>query len=206
MNAMKQYLEEIRKRAHILALSRNMGEGWVDELFSILLKETKKYPVTSAESFKVLIQVVADKHREYRPVLQPVVKKMEGKLKSREDHLRDLKKPRRTKLPLVTGSIPQVGDILYSSFGYNMTHVTFYRVIKVTPSGKSVTLHKLIPDYVTGGGYTGEVMPTDKLDPDESPIRNKRVSVSGGGYRVKINNYEQASTWGGKPMYYNTMD
>ena len=33
---------------------------------------------------------------------------------------------------------PKVGDILYSSWGYSMTIVDFYKVVKVSPSGKSV--------------------------------------------------------------------
>lgn len=104
-------------------------------------------------------------------------------------------------------SVPKVGDILYSSWGYSMTIVDFYKVIKVSPSGKSITLQKLEDEVVDGeAGYQGYVMPSSYEDRREKPIKNKRVSPSRDGYSVKINQSANAYKWDGKKKYFNRMD
>jgi hypothetical protein len=106
-------------------------------------------------------------------------------------------------------SWPKVGDILYSSSGYSMTFVDFYKVIKVSPSGKSVSLQPLHSDVVEGdAGYTGYVMPSNKEDRSEKPILNKRVYPAGShGYSVsKVDGYAKAYKWDGKKKYFNRMD
>lgn len=101
----------------------------------------------------------------------------------------------------------KVGDILYSSWGYSMTIVDFYKVIKVSPSGKSVTLQRMQSDTVEGdAGYEGYVMPSKYEDSREQPIKNKRISPSRNGYSVKINRSEHAYKWDGKKKYFNRMD
>jgi hypothetical protein len=37
---------------------------------------------------------------------------------------------------------PVEGDFLYTSWGYDQTNVTFYRVVGLTPSGKSLRLQQ----------------------------------------------------------------
>ena len=37
----------------------------------------------------------------------------------------------------------KVGDIFYTSWGYDQTNVDFYEVVGLTPSGKSVKLHSI---------------------------------------------------------------
>ena len=105
-------------------------------------------------------------------------------------------------------SWPKVGDILYSSWGYSMTIVDFYKVIKVSPSGKSISLQPLHSDVVEGdAGYTGYVMPSKSENRSKKPIPNKRVSPTGlHGYSVKINNVANAYKWDGKKRYFNRMD
>jgi len=107
-------------------------------------------------------------------------------------------------------SWPKVGDILYSSWGdSSMTIVDFYKVIKVSPSGKSVSLQALHNDVVEGdAGYRGYVMPSNKEDRSEKPILNKRVYPAGShGYSViKVDGYAKAYKWDGKKKYFNRMD
>ena len=93
----------------------------------------------------------------------------------------------------------EVGDILYTSYGYNATHVQFYRVTKLVGQ-KSVKLSELGNDYVSGGGYQGEVMPV--LEGQGKPLeRNYRVNE----YGVIMGNHT-AYKWDGKPKSYNTLD
>lgn len=102
-------------------------------------------------------------------------------------------------------TIPQVGDILCCSWGYNMTLVDFYKVVKITPSGKSVSVIQLGSECVDGeAGYYGHVMPTkDEYGP---VIKNKRIANWGDGYSIKISSCQHASTWNGKKQYFNKMD
>jgi hypothetical protein len=103
--------------------------------------------------------------------------------------------------------VPKVGDILYSSWGYNMTIVDFYKVIKVSPSGKSITLQELESETVGGAtGWSGHVMPSRSVDRRSQPIKNKRVSPSRDGYSVKVNRSATAYKWDGKKKYFNRMD
>jgi hypothetical protein len=103
-------------------------------------------------------------------------------------------------------SVPKVGDILYSSWGYGMTLVDFFKVIKVSPSGKSITLQELESNIVEGSGYDGYKMPSKHEDRRKSPIKNKRVSPSRDSYSVKINQSAYAYKWDGKKKYFNTLD
>jgi hypothetical protein len=105
-------------------------------------------------------------------------------------------------------SWPVVGDILYSSWGYNMTHVDFYKVIKVSPSGKTISLQELHSEIVEGNaGYRGYVMPSNKENRSEKPILNKRVSPTGLlGYSIKVDGHVNAYKWDGKKKYFNRMD
>ena len=105
-------------------------------------------------------------------------------------------------------SKPKVGDILYSSWGYSMTIVDFYKVVKVSPSGKSVSVQKLQDETVSGdAGYEGYVMPTKYEETGRDTFfKNKRVSPYGNGYMINITRHQQASTWDGKKKYFNRMD
>lgn len=106
-------------------------------------------------------------------------------------------------------STPKVGDILYSSWGYSMTIVDFYKVIKMTASGKSITLQRMQSETVDGdAGYEGYVMPSRHENKTEQPLKNKRISPNrdGDGYSVKINSSAHAYKWDGKKKYFNRMD
>jgi hypothetical protein len=92
---------------------------------------------------------------------------------------------------------PKVGDILYSSWGYNQTNIDFYEVSKVTGSmvvvrrlEKRIVRRERVEEYVVPvpGQYTGE------------PLRRKFAPDTwGGGISVSINSYAVAYSWDGTP-------
>ena len=93
----------------------------------------------------------------------------------------------------------EVGDILYVSWGYDMTIVDFYRVIeKKKASIKLECLaHKFTPEQ-------DEVVPIDKVIPNDK-VDGKLFRLSK-HYGVCQINGHIARYWNGKPKYYNTMD
>ena len=113
----------------------------------------------------------------------------------------------RAQMP-VDPSIPKVGDILFSSWGYSMTIVGFYKVVKVSPSGKSVSVQKLENEVVEGeAGYDGYVVPSIcEESGSDTFFKNKRITPYGAGYQIKVNSSEYASTWDGRKKYFNFMD
>ena len=90
------------------------------------------------------------------------------------------------------------GAILYTSFGYNMTIVHFYQIVK--RSGTTVYLKRLKNDYITGGGITGKVT-TKKDDFDNGDKEIYRCRIPNG----KIDGH-YIHLWNGRPVYYNSMD
>ncbi len=87
-----------------------------------------------------------------------------------------------------------------------MTIVDFYKVIKMTPSGKSITLQRMQSETVKGhAGYEGYVMPSRHENNTQQPIKNKRISPNRDGYSVKINSSAHAYKWDGKKKYFNRM-
>lgn len=101
------------------------------------------------------------------------------------------------------------GDILYSSWGYSMKLVDFYKVI-----GASKSFVKLahLADYNSSQdewGQAGEKMPKlDEIEPD-SGVDGRRFKVhtrDDGKVFVMINNYEFAEPWDGKPKSFDTYD
>lgn len=100
----------------------------------------------------------------------------------------------------------KLGDIFVSSWGYGMTIVSWYLVIKLTP--KTVTLKELNSKIVTGDAMSGEAIPsksytnnTDAFVEGKKTIIRK-ITESG----IKINSYEYAKKWDGQPKYFNHWD
>jgi hypothetical protein len=228
----KDYFDDVMKRAaiyvvHNRSLSDNPateGSWYADFERSIKKSMLGKLganfnSLTKEESLELMVGFFEDflgkTGRQYRPVVLPVIKEMEAHIeyirelrRKHEEELarvRELKQIEQRKSQEDQAIKPAVGDILYSSSGYSMTLVSYYKVTKVTPSGKSVTLQKL-NDEKTGGGFHGYIVPSKTFEQPGLVHRNKRVLLTRDGYSVKINNYERAYLWDGKPKYYNTMD
>jgi len=88
-----------------------------------------------------------------------------------------------------------VGDILYSSFGYDETNIDFFEVTNIL-GPQMVELRGLSQKVVKSEGGTDYVVavPGKYIS---SPMR-KRVSP---GHHVRIDNVRSASRWDGKPIY-----
>jgi hypothetical protein len=88
----------------------------------------------------------------------------------------------------------KVGDILYSSWGYDQTNIDFYEVLKVTKS--MAIIHRIDSRIVRRDIPYDYVVPVPgKLSSRGKPLR-KRVRPDG---MVGISSYASASPWDGKP-------
>jgi hypothetical protein len=88
----------------------------------------------------------------------------------------------------------KVGDILYSSWGYDQTNIDFYEVLKVTKS--MAIIHRIDSRIVRRDIPYDYVVPVPgKLSSRGKPLR-KRVRPDG---MVGISSYAVARPWDGKP-------
>jgi len=113
---------------------------------------------------------------------------------------------------------PKVGDILYSSWGYDQTNIEFFKVVKV--SEFSVWIQEIGKKVVDVTGWAHQnVVPVDspeyqvrnwdneKDDWDNvntfitktHPIQRKKIQDYGDGYGVSLNSFSSAWLWDGKP-------
>lgn len=103
----------------------------------------------------------------------------------------------------------KVGDILSGSWGYSMTIVEFYKVVKIV-SPCRVEIAEIGSEVVRSDRGGGEnLMP----DPDrvigEPVIKNvmkNRYSSDENDFYIKINDSCNIRPWSGRPMYQNTWD
>lgn len=97
-----------------------------------------------------------------------------------------------------------IGDILYSSWGYDQTNIDFYQVISVTASRKSIFIRPIASERTPTGDMQGNAMPV----PDEftGPELKKKVSPGGGRHReyVNLNSFASAWKWDGNPKSYTS--
>lgn len=104
------------------------------------------------------------------------------------------------------------GDVFYDSWGYNMTIVDFYRVVRLTPKGATVVGLKSIE---TATGYlSGTAVPHHESNgeigtlkfkmygPDSMYLSGTIKEASGTNHRRKVT----LSKWDGKPKYFNHCD
>jgi hypothetical protein len=99
-------------------------------------------------------------------------------------------------------SVPSVGQVLASSWGYEQTRVTFYQVVGVTKA--SVKLRKINKSYATldnSRGYSATVIAVPGTFIGETMTKRIKPSYDGDGYGVKITDNEYASLWNGTPKH-----
>ena len=113
---------------------------------------------------------------------------------------------------------PKVGDILYSSWGYDQTNIEFFKVVKV--SKFSVWIQEIGKEVVKVTGWAHQnVVPVDspeyqvrnwnneKDDWDNvntfitktHAIQRKKIQPYGDAYGVSLNSFSSAWLWDGKP-------
>jgi hypothetical protein len=92
----------------------------------------------------------------------------------------------------------KVGDILYTSWGYDQTNVEFYAVTKV--SGRRTWIREIVSDYEATGhmsGNTWPAMPIRFVDGKPETMHTAQPSGSRGVY-IKISNCIDAWLHDGK--------
>ena len=90
----------------------------------------------------------------------------------------------------------QIGDILYSSWGYDQTNIDFYEVVAV--SGKAVAIREIGSRVVSDDGLHEKVVPM--RGKYTGPVLKKIPSKGYGGKpSIRLNSYSFAYPWDGKP-------
>ena len=111
----------------------------------------------------------------------------------------------------ITKVTPKVGDILYSSWGYDQTNIEFFKVVKV--SDFSVWIQGIGKEIVEVTGWAHQnVVPVDCSEvkvrnwdvPGEyitkvHPVKRHKIQQSFSGYGVSLNSFSSAFLWDGKP-------
>lgn len=121
-----------------------------------------------------------------------------------------------THIPTTQEDI-QVGDVFHSSWGATMHMNTYWRVVRKT--SKTVTLRELQTVQHCTGFLSGEEYPIDEYVDSENLYDRRRVEVDGkfysqvtrwlnakGSMTVKIESYQFARPWDGKPDTYDHCD
>jgi hypothetical protein len=91
---------------------------------------------------------------------------------------------------------PQVGDVIYSTFGYDATFIRYYEVIKATSA--SVTLVQLKQGLVDrNAGPTEYVVPTTERvgEPFRRKVKVSEYATNCKYWSVRIRDYEYASSF-----------
>jgi|TARA_Y100000033_G_scaffold35912_1_gene34693 hypothetical protein len=98
----------------------------------------------------------------------------------------------------------EVGQIVCSSYGYDMTLVEYYVVDRMTKS--SVWLRP-IETKVFGddGRGEGKALPNTAWQAPDSSVFRKRIQLSEGKQYVS-DSIKYFRIWDGKPQYYNSWD
>ena len=126
----------------------------------------------------------------------------EVKIKSNEKERHDSKIKRRTAKKEWKNTF-KVGDILYTSWGYDQTNIEFWQVVEV--SGRATTVREIAQDKTQEGFMSGNTIPV-KNNFIGKPLR-KLAQPSGGrdgGGYLKISSCQHAWAWDGKSKYWSS--
>lgn len=98
----------------------------------------------------------------------------------------------------------EVGDILCASWGYSMTIVDFYRVVKRTKA--TVWLEQLESRNVSGDGWSGTCVPVNKVKPNKD-VDGKpfRINTKPFSFVCKVKS-AYLEYWTGKPKAFDRND
>lgn len=101
----------------------------------------------------------------------------------------------------------KVGDYFYSLWGYDETHVTFFRVVSLT--AQSARVQEVEASRVGSDGYQDLMVPTANPrkrrnwekggngEMTDAPIRTKRIRNGFKDYSFNVNSYSDAYLWKG---------
>lgn len=92
----------------------------------------------------------------------------------------------------------QVGDLLYSSWGYDQTNVDFYEVTAV--SGKAVVIREIETKVVRSGQGSEAVVGVPHRFVGEA-MKKIPIPSYKGEPAIKLNSFSHAYKWDGQPKY-----
>lgn len=93
----------------------------------------------------------------------------------------------------------KVGDILYSSWGYDQTNIDFYQVVEIKKSRKSIVIYEIAGETVeTTGAMQGRCVAVKDTFTGKPMLKRVRE-----GNIVSITSYASAFPWDGKPKYWS---
>lgn len=95
----------------------------------------------------------------------------------------------------------KVGDVLYSTWGYDQTNVDFYIVTRRV-SDRSVEIAEIGSKTFSNDAWCVRKVVADPTAPKGTPMM-KRVTMSDGpfpGPRINLTSYSSASLWDGRPI------
>lgn len=99
----------------------------------------------------------------------------------------------------------EIGQIVCSSYGYNMTIVEFYLVDRMTKSNVWLRpIGRLVKNDDGKGDGTAE--PSLNFKAADSMIFRKKIQHSCDGCQFISDNIKSYSIWNGRPQYHNTWD
>jgi hypothetical protein len=114
---------------------------------------------------------------------------------------------------------PKVGDIFYTSWGYDQTNVEFFKVVRVSPSSvwvQETGQKREYSDYGNGDYWTtvsnGEPLvrelrnrKTGEIDKVPAPITIHRIKEGREGKPcIRINSFTIGWFWDGQPVHAST--
>lgn len=92
----------------------------------------------------------------------------------------------------------QIGDVFYSSWGYDQTNVDFYEVVRKTD--KTVFVREIEGQILSGGGWAGLCEPNRGAFRENEPERRIYYNEQYGYTKVDGRNVQPYT----KPVYYST--
>lgn len=116
--------------------------------------------------------------------------------KAREDYKAEQKAKR-----LNFENPAKVGDILYSSWGYDQTNIDFYQVVAV--NGKQITIREIAQERKETEWLQGDCLPVPgRFLKDSVEIKKFPRPGYGSEYSVNLTSYSSAWLWDGKVKHY----
>jgi hypothetical protein len=100
--------------------------------------------------------------------------------------------------------LPKIGDFFVASWGYDQTNIDFYRVLGLTPSGKSVRVQRVQSARLSSDGYgSDKVVPTDIPHSFHPEVLTKRLrpAYRDKGWSFTLSSYADAYSWDGTPKH-----
>jgi len=119
--------------------------------------------------------------------------------KNAEAEAKEVKKAKLTDARKNFTSPFEVGQILYNSYGYEQTNVSFYQITKI--EGKTVTVRQVCQDRTDTGNMSGKTMPIKDEFCGQEIKKIVQIRMWGETLKVYI---DGMSEWDGQAKYWSS--